>query len=502
MSKFANSRDGIAAPLLLWQEIPTQISTLETYDLQVYPTTNIFAGGPIIFNLPPQARGMLWDVEIKTKLKIRSDHKPYDGDALKGLGIINNFANAIWELVELRLDDRIDLMQSMRNSYAYQTFFNHCFNTESAHADHLYHNQIFKMDSGRSRGEAENSAQYHFDLDTDKITRELNEKVFVAEDLTDYDYPEKLRRLKDMHMITQSSNILTGKHSTNPAVADRAMKMNYFDKSFSVSTKLQCPLLTTSKALPTNMKIRISLTKNSDDFLLYVTRKEREIYGSCEVIIEDVYLNVTYYEPRDVILRHIEDHLLEEPAPYFISRPEIIIKPITNANRNIRITNLFHDKLPNQAFLCLQRSSDFHGDRHTSPFIFEPYATCQLYVDGRPHFTKPLEAGYEIVGMSKYWSNNQEFFQQLYKTIGKDLVGDCLINSSNFHLNFMTAVNFTADRSSTGSRHLNLQKHATTSLEIDMGYDDSIPNDMILLIYAIFDRQVLIDGNRSIVVID
>ena len=503
MSKFANSRDGIAAPLLLWQEIPTQISTMDTYELQVYPTTNIFAGGPIIFNLPPQSRGMLWDVEIKTKLKISCDSKAEKGDILKGLGIINNFANSLWELAEVRVDDRIDLMQSMRNSYAYTTFFNHCFNTESAHADHLYHNQLFKMDEGGTRTEAENSEVYHFKTDVDKLARELNLKVIDADsNLSDYDYPEELRKIKELKI--DNSKFLTGKHTNNPAVADRAIRMNRYDESFNITTKLHCPLMNTSKALPTNMKLRIALTKNSDEFLLYVTRQveDKELYDSCGVVIEDVYLNVTYYEPRDVILQHIEDQIQQEPAPYFITRPEIIIKPITNANRTIRITNLFHDKLPNQAFMCLQRSGDFHGDRHTSPFIFEPYASCQLFVDGRPHFPKPLEASFETRGLARYWTKNQDFFQELYKTIGRDLAGDCLINSSNFHLNFMTAINFTADRSTPTSRHLNLQRRATTSLEIDMGYENNIPKDMVLLIYAIYDRQVQISGDRSIVVID
>ena len=36
-----------------------------------------------------------------------------------------------------------------------------------------------------------------------------------------------------------------------------------------------------------------------------------------------------------------------------------------------------------------------------------------------------------------YYSDFGNYMRQLYSTIGKDLRGDCLINSSNFHLNFM-----------------------------------------------------------------
>ena len=120
----------------------------------------------------------------------------------------------------------------------------------------------------------------------------------------------------------------------------------------------------------------------------------------------------------------------------------------------------------------------------------------------------PLEANfndYILLGeteASRTWDRNGEYLRQLYKTIGRDLKGDCLINSKNFHLNFMAAVSFTSDRSTTSSSYLSLQEKKSTSLEIDMGYDEDIPSDMILIIYALFDRQIQIDSNRSVTIIE
>ena len=70
------------------------------------------------------------------------------------------------------------------------------------------------------------------------------------------------------------------------------------------------------------MKIRISLTKNSDSFLLL---SEDDGF---RVVIEDCYLNVTYIRLHEAFLDQIRDRMQREPAPYFIERPEIIIKPI------------------------------------------------------------------------------------------------------------------------------------------------------------------------------
>ena len=357
MSKFINSKDAIASPLLLWQELPTQVSIEETYDLKVWPVTNIFNEGPINFVIPPQPNGMLTSVDIVTKVIIKyktaTDEMRY-----MSLGIINNFANSLWELVEVRLDDRVDIMQSMRNSYAYQTFFNHALNTESTHADYLFENELFKMDEGFNKAKAENTTG--FTLATNTIAKQLDEKIFALEDnadFTGYNYAQKLKALKET--LDGNWRYYTTTSSNNPAAGERASRfMTFKDKTTkaTVSSKLQCPILTTSKCLPTNVKIRVSLSKNSDDFLLFANST---LYGDVKVIVEDIYLNVTYYRPRDAILKHIEDNLKRESIPYFLSKPEIIIKPITHSNRIIRITNLFHDKMPSQAFFCLQKKCRF-----------------------------------------------------------------------------------------------------------------------------------------------
>ena len=123
MSKFVNSKEAITSPLQLWQGVPTQVSTQETYNIICYAQTNLYNDGPINFVVPPQPNGMLTSVDIVTKFSIRDGGERIT-ELKTDLSIINNFANALWELVEVRVDDRLDLMQSMRNAYAYQTYFN------------------------------------------------------------------------------------------------------------------------------------------------------------------------------------------------------------------------------------------------------------------------------------------------------------------------------------------------------------------------------------------
>ena len=247
------------------------------------------------------------------------------------------------------------------------------------------------------------------------------------------------------------------------------------------------------------MGIRISLTKNNDAFLLLTNGDSKY-----SIMLEDCYLSVTYYRARDEILSLIEERIQKEPAPYFISRPEIIIKPVTHSSRIIRMNDIFHDTMPPYAFFCLQRSRDFEGQLTTNPFTFIPFKKFQFYQNGVPYFTDPLEVSTvsEVRDGDYSYTDIGEFLRQLYKTTGKDLRGNCLIDSTNFHLNFIVGISFGADKSSLTERHLNLQEKASTYLEIDMGIDDNIPEDMILIVYALYDRQIQIDGNRKIRIID
>ena len=56
--------------MLLWNDIPTQVSIQETYDIKVWPITNILNEGPINFKIPPQPKGLMTDIFIITKLKV------------------------------------------------------------------------------------------------------------------------------------------------------------------------------------------------------------------------------------------------------------------------------------------------------------------------------------------------------------------------------------------------------------------------------------------------
>lgn len=445
MIKYKDSPDSIVSELLLWRETPTQVTIKDTFNVKVHPVTSLYNDGTINFDIPSQPKGLISNVEIVTSFKVKKGDIALTAE--DSVSIANNFANALWELVDVKIGDRVDLMQSMRNSYAYLTFFNYVLNSDANREDYLFSTQLFKMDSG--------------------VTKEDSEVMEFS-----------------------------GDSVKNKGAADRSKRIAR-SKSLTVCSRLHCPLLTNSKALPPNMKIRVSLTKNNDKFLLLSSNEGYKVH------VEDVYLSVTYITPYDYFLSMIEERLLKQPAPYFVTRPEIIIKPISEQGRVVRVNNVFsHGKIPKLAFFCVQRSKDFEGSFDTNPFTFIPFSKFQFYIDGSAYFNDALEMQYTTLDDDKVYSENVNFISQLYKTIGKDLKGCGLISSKNFQQNFMVALSLTGDRASASAPYLNPQFEAATQLEIDFGYDTNVRDDLILIIYAIYDRVIKIAADRSVEIIE
>ena len=490
MARFVNSMDSVSSSLMLWSTRPTQIAIEDTFTQKIWPVQdNLNTDNPSTFNVPPQPNGMLTDIEIVTKFHVKQTSN--DDKFEQKFSVVNNFANSLWSLVEVKVDDRIDLMQSMNNAYAYTTFLNHALNSDSLHEDYLFYNELFQMDDGADKQKGDVPNQFWL-IDDEKIGV-LKSEINADSALTDEQKVTKIAELDtDIECWKKNPKCI--------GAANRSMRV-HAGESITVSAKLQCPLLNTSKCLPTNMKIRISLTKNTDNFLLLKYPDAHHPDARVNIIIDDVYLSATYYRPRDQILKLIESRLQKEPAPYFISKPEIIIKPVAHQNRIIRITDVFHDKIPPYAFFFLQKSEDFEGSQKSNPFNFIPFKRFQFYINGKPYFNDALEVG--RVDEKGMYHEFGEFMRQLYRTVGKDLKGNCLINSSNFLLHFMVGMSFGADKNSISENHLNLHQKGTTYLEIDMGInEDDVPKDMILITYAVHDRQILIDGNRQVRIIE
>ena len=377
-------------------------------------------------------------------------------------------------------------MQPLKNAYPYTSFFNMVFNHDDSQVDYLGYKELFILDDG---GKYEiKSGDKLIESDYSKMYSIVGKKLFDAENpATDL----------FNNAFTKATKEKTLSKIPNPSIKNQALytRAKRVAKGQSVTTysKLHCPLFNTNKVLPTRMDIRITLTKNTDDFLLMCPKEEKY-----SISIEDVHLQVTCYQPQDAIQRKIESLLESEPIPYFVQRPELIVRPVTATTKVIRVNDIFPSKLPSYAFFCIQKSADFEGKRESNPFSFIPFEKMNIFIGGKPFFQDELEARLKTGSQEPDFT---QFLVQLYKTLGREYKGNCLINSKNFYTHFCVDASFTADKSPANANYLNPQEQGSCSIEIDTGKDSALTN-CLLIVYALYGRLIKINPDRSIDIIE
>ena len=239
MSKFTNSNEAISSSLMLWQTKPTQVSVKESYDTKVWPISNIFNEGPITFSIPEQPHGMMKNIEIVTKFKIQKDGKDFSVEQ-DNLSTINNFPNSLWQIVNVTINGRSNIMQPLKNAYPYTSFFNIVFNHDDSQVDYLGYKELFFMDNG-DKYEIK-SGDKLIVSDYSKMYSTVGEKLFsvkvkasIGDIVTSYIKDETEKSFAKM---------------PNPGIKNQALytRAKRVAKGQSVTTysKLHCPLFNTN----------------------------------------------------------------------------------------------------------------------------------------------------------------------------------------------------------------------------------------------------------------
>ena len=131
------------------------------------------------------------------------------------ISVVNNSAAALFSLLEVKLNGRVSLLQQMSQSYNLCSFFAKVLNSDSTRADILWAKELFVMDDGSSKAQAEQA------------------KYIVAGDVT-------------------------AAAVTNAGAALRAASIAN-SKEVAIISDLHVPLLRQNKALPPGTRIDINV---------------------------------------------------------------------------------------------------------------------------------------------------------------------------------------------------------------------------------------------------
>ena len=337
--------------------------------------------------------------------------------------LVSNPANALWKQVDIVLNNKYQLSNPMQQSSNYETFFSTILNVDQEREEVIFSNQGFSLDVGADK---------------------------------------------------EGADLISNKNAVKRGELIRG------GKSVTMVSDLNCNLLKTPKLLIPGLEFNISLTKNKPEFLLLTS-----VAHTFKIIIEKVYLNVTYVQPEDFYLNLLEEKLEKSPAIYDGHRTEISTFGIQSGVNKYQFNNIFRGPLPNFMVLCVQDRDAINGDYTMNPYTFHPFKTIQIYINNREYFSDPLET-------SK--ADNTLMMNHFYKALGYDLKGTCLINRDNFRAHFMIPIALARDRSV--KFHHNLQDIADFKVEIE--FEKDVVANQVLMVYSVFDQIIKIDKDRNI----
>ena len=406
MSKFKDSAEALDTSLLLWPGLKhTNTSVSEVYDLLVYPQNSIIQGPgqTIFFNIPAQETGFLHDVEVHAKFRIKKANANLP--AGEQVSIVNNISGALFSLVEAKIDDRINLLQQMSQSYGLCSLIEKCLSNDPNRADILYTRELFVMDTGDDKAQSQDGA----------------------------------------YVI---SGTVTEIH--NKGAGKRALSISE-SKPCSVVSKLNIPLLRQHKGILPKTRISVNFTLNKNEYI--ILSKTTGAKYTC--VLDDLYLKATYIKPQPALLQVINDKLDKNPVIYEFDKQTLVARLLPAGSRNFTINNIFDSYLPKFVCFCLQTSSSMAGSLTTNNNTFYPIKSLNLWVNNKPFFAKALT------------NAPVELLDQIYKTTRRDLKGASLITADNLALYQFFTLCLTNDR--TFDSHYGLTELADTRLEIDLG---------------------------------
>ena len=336
--------------------------------------------------------------------------------------LVSNPANALWKQVDIVLNNKYQMSNPMQQSSNYEIFFSTILNVDQEREEVIFSNQGFLLDVGSDKDEADD--------------------------------------------VTNVNAVKRG-------------KLIEGGKSVTMISDLNCNLLKTSKLLIPGLEFNISLTKNKPEFLLM--SKDTDF----TILIEKVYLNVTFVQPEEAYLSLLEAKLEKTPAIYDGHRTEVSLFGIQSGVNKYQFNNIFRGPLPSFMVLCIQDRDAINGDYGKNPYTFYPFKSLQVFINNREYFSDPIETTKE---------DNTLMLNHFYKALGYDLKGTCLINRDNFRAHFMIPIALARDRSV--KFHHNLQE--TADFKIDIEFEEQVLQNKVLMVYSVFDLIIKIDKDRNI----
>jgi hypothetical protein len=246
-------------------------------------------------------------------------------------------------------------------------------------------------------------------------------------------------------------------------------------------------ILGVKAAIVNGVEINIVLTPNTDNLRLQTF--ENGHYG--RLVIEDIYMNVCKRQmAKEVVVAHAE--LMEsEEATYPFKKTDLRTYNGNKGSTEIVIENPYESKIPTRLIVAMIDAVAYIGDWKLNPLNFKHYDISRAaFLINDENIAKP-PYNLDIAG-GKYI----EPFMELYSILGKAGEDTDIGISRENYLNGMFLLPFDVTPTSAANMEY-LSKKEGGNCRLELQFRKPLPNNIIVLTYAIFPNELRIDGVRN-----
>ena len=253
---------------------------------------------------------------------------------------------------------------------------------------------------------------------------------------------------------------------------------------------LHVDLTTLKKYLPPNVRIRVTLHRNSDDFCLLIPSDETKKY---EIQMDELHMNLVKYDAEDEIMDYYKKEM--QISTPIIEYDRILFKSFTvqSGTSDLSRYNIISDnQLPEQLFIVMIDEESYMGQKDKNPYNFQhnDMDKCYLLVNGEREPTIPIS-------FDKTNNRTRTAYLSLLKSVGIDNLDDRDIGLS-IH-DFLSGC-FIIGFDRTIDKCNRFHTHSTTGGNIDLylKLHSNSTTSIRVLIYASYSAYLTFDNNYNI----
>lgn len=242
------------------------------------------------------------------------------------------------------------------------------------------------------------------------------------------------------------------------------------------------------KFLLPGCEIKLKFIRNSDSFsLLGATLLSKIKFHELKLVIRRLTI-------LPEIANKIEERLKTKPAIYPVTQSKIKGFIINKDVKSERISNIFRGVLPRSMIVTFVDSKAFDGAIDRNPYFFQHFKLnhFQAYINGEPVLKEVFQPDFST---NHFYREYRWFMDNLGWAHDKDSNG---ITMEEFKTNaFFLPFDLSPDLSNGAT----LTPLKEGSLDYLVSFKETLPKNIVMIVFATFNEIVLIDHERNVTIV-